>query len=178
MISNPAAKRSRSNSYGQTGQSRYFKPQDTWTHDFIFLANHEQRFVPTRIENIKLQNAGLGRRRITFHKKDNATNVKQKLEAAYPRLAAGGGFEILRSGLSPKDLYLITQPSSCGYTASFLRDTSGLGQAIAHIRPIQADLDTTPIETTAGNDPLQVKLSYICTDLSFNDKIHMIKVTL
>ena len=89
-------------------------------------------------------------------KKDNATNVKEKLEAAYPRLAAGGGFE---SGLSPKDLYLITPPSSCGYTVSFLRDTSGLGQAIACIRPIQADLNTAPLEATAGNHPLQVKLS-------------------
>ena len=61
VILQPTAKRSRSNSYGQTGQSRYFKPQDTWTHDFICLANHEQRCVPTRMEKIKLQNAGLGR---------------------------------------------------------------------------------------------------------------------
>ena len=37
---------SRSNSYGQTGLSEYFKSQDTWTHDFICLANHEQRCGP------------------------------------------------------------------------------------------------------------------------------------
>ena len=60
MISQPVAKCSRSNSYGQTGQSRYFKPQDTWTHDFICLANHQERCVPTRVEKMKLQNAGLG----------------------------------------------------------------------------------------------------------------------
>ena len=32
------------------GQGRYFKPQETWTHDFFCLANHVQNCVPTRME--------------------------------------------------------------------------------------------------------------------------------
>ena len=102
--------------------------------------------MPTRIEKIKLQKAGLGRRRISFHKDSNAIDVKAKLEEVYPRLVYGGGFEILRSGLSPKDLHLLTPPSNAGYSVQFLRDNSGLGQAIAYIRPVQSDLDSSSLE--------------------------------
>ena len=143
MLCQPPAKRGRANSWGQ---GRYFKPQETWTHDFFCLANHVQNCVPTRMEKMKLQKAGLGRRRISFHKDSNAIGVKAKLEEVYPRLVSGGGFEILRSGLSPKDLYLLTPPSNSGYSVQFLRDSSGLGQAIAYIRPVQADLDGYPLE--------------------------------
>lgn len=72
--------------------------------------------------------------------------MKAKLEEVYPRLVSGGGFEILRSGLSPKDLHLLTPPSNTGYSVQFLRDISGLGQAIAYIRPVQADLDSSSLE--------------------------------
>lgn len=41
--------------------------------------------------------------------------------------------------MTPPDLEVIEPPASC-YTVPFLRDTSGLGQAIAYVRP---DLDTT-----------------------------------
>ena len=124
---------------------------------FFCLGNHEQDCVPTRMEKIKLQKAGLGRKRISFHKDSSAAKVKAKLEEIYPRLVSGGGFEILRSGLSPKDLYLITPPPNIGYSVHFLRDSSGLGQAIAYIRPVQADLDSSSLETDdhalAGDAP-------------------------
>ena len=144
MLSQPPSKRGRSNSWGQAG--RYFKPQETWTHDFFCLANHVQNCVPTRMEKLKLQRAGLGRKRISFHKDANAISVKAKLEEVYPRLVAGGGFEILRSGMSPKDMHLLTPPANSGYSVQFLRDVSGLGQAIAYIRPVQADLDSSFLE--------------------------------
>ena len=143
MLSQPPAKRGKANSWGQ---GRYFKPQETWTHEFFCLANHMQNCVPTRMEKMKLQKASLGRRRISFHKDSNAISVKAKLEEVYPRLVPGGGFEILRSGLSPKDLYLLVPPSNSGYSVQFLRDSSGLGQAIAYIRPVQADLDSSALE--------------------------------
>ena len=48
----------------------------------------------------------------------------------------------MRSSVTPRDLEVIEPPASC-YTVPFLRDTSGLGQAIAYVWPIQRDLDTT-----------------------------------
>ena len=49
-----------------------------------------------------------------------------KLEESYPKLIAGGGFEILGRGLSPSELSSIP-PSKLGYTVNFLRDCAGLG---------------------------------------------------
>ena len=92
-----------------------------------------------------LQSAGLGRKRISFNKNDDASHLKIKLEEAYPKLASGGGFELLRSSTSPRDLDLIHPPKR-GYSVPFLRDSSGLGQAIAYLRPIQLSLDITPCE--------------------------------
>ena len=136
------AKRGRSNSWGQT---RYFKPQDTWTHDFFCLTNPEQQCVPTRTEKLTLQSAGLGRKRISFNKNDDASDFKIKIEEVYPKLPSGEGFDLLRSSTSPRDLDLIHPPKR-GYSVPFLRDSSGLGQAIAYLRPIQQSLDTTPLE--------------------------------
>ncbi|XP_046860742.1 uncharacterized protein LOC124453968 isoform X3 [Xenia sp. Carnegie-2017] len=120
------------------------------------------------MEKIKLQKAGLGRKRISFDKDSNAAKVKAKLEEIYARLVSGGGFEILRSGLSPKDLYLVTPPLNIGYTVHFLRDSSGLGQAIAYIRPVQADLDSSSLEmgdhAPAGDAP-ENKASFSGTPL-------------
>ena len=45
----------------------------------------------------------------------------------------------MRSSVTPRDLEVIEPPAS-GYSVRFLRDASGLGQAIAYVRP---DLDTT-----------------------------------
>lgn len=152
LVQQPPTKRSRANTWGKT---RFFKPNDTWTHDFFCLADTQLRCVPTRIEKVRLQDAGLGRKRITFHKNDDANQVKAKLEHVYPKLATGGGFELLRSSVSPRDLDVMAPPNQ-GYSVPFLRDSSGLGQAIAYIRPIQKGLDTTPLQPTIemGNTQL------------------------
>ena len=85
---------------------------------------------PSRSFKIQLQQAGLGRKKICFNSKANATEVKTKLEESYPKLIAGGGFEILRRGLSPSELSIIP-PSNSGNNVNFLRDCAELGQAIA-----------------------------------------------
>ena len=67
-----------------------------------------------------------------FGSKDSALQVKTKLEEEFPKLKNGGGFEILRS---EKSLVLLRPPASVasrGYSVKFLRDESGLGQALAY----------------------------------------------
>ena len=154
LVHQRPAKRGRSNSWGQT---RYFKPQDTWTHDFFCLANPEQQCVPSKTEKLTLQSAGLGRKRISFNKNDDASHLKIKLEEAYPKLASGGGFELLRSSTSPRDLDLIHPPKR-GYSVPFLRDSSGLGQAIAYLRPIQQSLDITPLELDDSQENMSLEV--------------------
>ena len=112
----------------------------------IFCLTYKgQIAVPCRSFKIQLQQPGLGRKKICFNSKVNATEVKTKLEESYPKLIAGGGFEILRRGLSPSELSIIPPPN-LGYTVNFLRDCAGLGQAIAYIRPVQCNLNQDPIE--------------------------------
>ena len=101
--------------------------------------------VPCRSFKIQLQQPGLGRKKISFNSKVNATEVKTKLEESYPKLIDGGGFEILQRGLSPSELSIISPPNSeC--TVHFLRDCAGLGQAISYIRPVQCNLNQDPIK--------------------------------
>ena len=79
-----------------------------------------------------------GKEKFCFPSKANATELKCKLEEVYPKLATGGGFEILRRGMS-NELVMIDPPPN-GYSVPFLRDIAGLGQAIAFLRPIQCKL--------------------------------------
>ena len=93
----------------------------------IFCLTYKgQIAVPCRSFKIQLQQPGLGRKKICFNSKVNAAAVKKRLEESYPKLIAGGGFEILRRGLSPSELSSIPPPNS-GYTVNFLRDCAGLG---------------------------------------------------
>ena len=129
--------------------SSFFKPRETWTHEFLCLSYCRQEVVPSKEMKWKLQVAGLGKKKVCFYSKANATEVKTKLEEVYPKLASGGGFEILRRGMS-NELVLIEPPQS-GYSVGFLRDIAGLGQAIAFVRPLQRNLDmsTTPSITNS-----------------------------
>ena len=123
--------------------------KETWTHEFICLGNPDQKTVPSRLQKLELQSAGLGRKKIVFGFKDGALKLKNTLESSYPKLKSSGGFEILRSG-SNNDLILIPVPAS-GYSVPYLRDSSGLGQALAYIRPVQVSLDLSPVEVDEVN---------------------------
>ena len=102
----PATKRRKRNT------TLVFFKRDTWTHEFFCLADKEHMAVPTRSLKNQLQQAGLGCKKICFNSKANATEVKTKLEESYPaKLIAGGGFEILRRGLSPSELSVIPPPN-------------------------------------------------------------------
>ena len=125
---------------------KFFKIKETWTHDFFCLAAKDQERVPTRAEKFDLQQCGLGRKKVCFHSKATFTDFRRKLEEEYPKLKEGGGFELMRTGHQGSNTVLTTIiPPASGYSVPFLRDSSGLGQALAYIRPLQRNLDTTPV---------------------------------
>ena len=116
-------------------KSGFYVPKETWTHEFFCLADCGAESAPSRSEKLELQLASLGRKKIVFGAKDNGVKVKDKLEQHYAKLVEGGGFEILpRSGVSTsvRGLWL-KPPAATGYSVIFLRNESGLGQALAYI---------------------------------------------
>ena len=84
--------------------------------------------------------------KVVFHCKASSIDVKTKLESVYPKLIQGGGFKILRSGSPSSKLSLITPPAG-DYSVPFLRDSAGVGQALAYIGSLQKDLDTSALQS-------------------------------
>ena len=124
-----------------------FTPKETWTHDFLVLASSTQSVTPDRGETETLLQAGLGRRKLVCPNK-NATHVQFQafLETEFPRLQAGGGFEVLRAcggGGGRRSLALVP-PGPKGYDLPYLRGI--VGTAMLFIRPLQASLDTSPLD--------------------------------
>ena len=50
--------------------SPYFKPKETWTHNFFCLASPQQDQVPVKSQKLELQTAGLGRKKVVFGNKE------------------------------------------------------------------------------------------------------------
>ena len=105
------------------------KQKETWTHKVFCLGSVDEQATPTRERKDILQRAGLGRSKIKFDA--NAIDFKEKLEEVFPKLILGRGFELLRRGPSGNGLVLIRQPAS-GYSVKYLRESSGIGQALLY----------------------------------------------
>lgn len=135
----PPAKRNRPSGGG------YYRVRETWTREFLCMANKDAQVVPNKADKLNLLAAGLGRKKLTFGNRDDAQTFKRKMEDAYPKLKLGGGFDLLRSGVRPGEL-LIIKPSPLGCTVPFLRDYAGLGQALIYVRPIQQNLDMSEVK--------------------------------
>lgn len=133
-----------------------FIAKETWTHDFCLLSSTTAQKTPTSVEADKLRKAGLGKRKIVFPSKDADHNqfVKQ-LEASYPKLKLGGGFELLKGvggGSGARSLENLPLGPN-GYSIRYIRETICIGQAVLYIRPLQAKLDMTPEQ-----------VDYVCTN--------------
>ena len=75
------------------------------------------------------------------------------LESVYSKLCGAGGFELLRSGHQCIALVLITPPAT-GNSVPFLRNSAGLGHALAYIRPPQKDIN---LSAEVVQEELQVR---------------------
>ena len=120
-----------------------WKPKDSWTHQFVCLANVGCQNIPNRSEKRVLKDAGLGDFRVVFsNKRGGHAHIKETLESVFPKTKEACRFEILRSSGSSRSLERIQVPPT-GYTVSYSKET--LGQAIAYIRPLQKDLSLEPL---------------------------------
>jgi hypothetical protein len=124
-----------------------FIAKETWTHDFCLLSSPAAKKTPTVVEIDQLRKAGLGKRKIVFPSKDADHNgLVKHLEASYPKLKSGGGFELLKGiggGSGARNLESLPLGPN-GYSIRYIRETLCIGQAVLYIKPLQVKLDMTP----------------------------------
>eukprot|EP00794_Sanderia_malayensis_P000772 gene772-64_t len=112
-----------------------------------------------RKSKLELNDAGLGRKEVTFDNNGDAKHVSQKLEGIYPKLLGCGGFEVLRSQ-GARDVLRVISPPRSGHSVPFLRDLSCLRAALASIRPIQQDISMSKVAPVdpmpQSNDPFNI----------------------
>ncbi|KAJ7319462.1 hypothetical protein OS493_036105 [Desmophyllum pertusum] len=131
-----------------------FQPLETWTKEICILGRCDEDKTPDRQRLYELSAAGLGKAKIVFpNKKASHEEVERFLHEKFPKLKSAGGFEVLRGsggGGGQRSLSLLA-PSREGYSIPHLKER--LGQAIAFIRPLQVDLDETPVTTENADSP-------------------------
>ena len=101
----------------------------------------------SRVGSMALKEAGLGEKGITFDKYSDYEHFHYSLLKEFPKLSEGGGLQVLRSSEGRRNLDLVPIPTM-GYDIPHLKDC--LGQAIAYVRPLQKDLDRSPLPTQVG----------------------------
>ena len=118
-----------------SGSKRKAVPK-TWAHTFVCLSHPDDTEPPDASERAKLLLAGLGERKVNLIAHGD---IREDLLTEYPKLRAGGGFELLRLK-APRELDVIPIPRG-GYTVQYLKTV--IQNAKVYIRPIQAPLDVT-----------------------------------
>lgn len=114
-----------------------------WEHEFICLANCGEETPPTPMDKADLIRAGLGPRKLSLFEFGDSSRFHDDVMAAFPKLADGGGYELLRTKQNNNRELCVIPPPSGGYNAEYLK--SIVGQAKVYIRPIQKNLSTTPL---------------------------------
>lgn len=115
-----------------------------WRHKFVCLAYRDQDRIPTMdADKDELFKAGLGEKEVSFSSLDmNATAFKELLFDLFSRLKQGGGYQLLKGLPNSRNLEVL---SLIVHTSPSLLKQR-VGNSRTYIRPIQKDLDLTPIE--------------------------------
>ncbi|CAB4028644.1 E3 ubiquitin- ligase pub2, partial [Paramuricea clavata] len=138
--------------------------KDTWTHDFVLLSSTTAGRTPTPQIMQQLQSAGLGRKEIVFKDKQGGfDHLRETLEKEFPKLETQkGAFELLRADRGGYSRPLLSIPmSNLGYTIKHLKEAVS-GSAAIYVRPIQSDLDMTPISSAGSQDGETVYTQCVC----------------
>ena len=113
-----------------------------WEHEFTCLARCGEAIPPTLMEKAELIRAGLGPRKLSLFEYGDSGQFHDDVMAAFPKLAEGGGYELMRTKQNNNRELCVIPSLSGGYTAEYLK--SIVGQAKVYICPIQKDLSVTP----------------------------------
>ena len=136
------------------GKSKQAKIANSWSHKFICLAYTDQdKSCSSTPEKTELILAGLGEKNITINDVDcSPKEFRDCITAAFPKLAAGGGFEYLKCAPSTRKLEVI--PFHICNSVRRLR--AWIGNAKVYLRPIQMNLDLTASEELNGHNEVRI----------------------
>ena len=112
---------------------------------YAFWGRNDESSTPERARSETLFIAGLGRLRVVFPNKNASHDEFQRfLENKFPKLKAGGGFEVHRAagGDGGQRSLIPILPTPEGYTVPHLKET--LSSAVGFFTPLQANLDESP----------------------------------
>ena len=124
------------------------KKMKTWTHTYVCLGSTSHKYIPDTSERTVLKLAGLGEKKFAVFAYATAVELQDELVREYPKLANGGGYELLRAPESgSRELVVIEMPHD-GYSVEYLQAV--VKAAKIYIRPLQRDLDVTPIVKEVG----------------------------
>ena len=127
-----------------TNPAKRFK---TWTHTFVCLQDPEDNESPDAADRAKLLLAGLGEKKINLILHSGPEDFKAALMIEFPKLKAGGGFELLRIRPQSRELDLIPIPHG-GYTVEYLKAV--VQNAKVSVCPIQAALDISAVNPVSS----------------------------
>ncbi len=137
------------------------KASTSWTHTFYCLARSDQSKIPgTMSEREALLDGGLGEQKITFTDMEcSADEYKEIVVDHFPKLSEGGGYELMRCCPNSRELECISSNALKSPKATQER----VGRSKVYIRPIQRNLDTTPLEDKSNSQTDVSCIYQICT---------------
>ena len=94
-----------------------------WEKEFICLAKVGQTHVPTPLEKAELYRGGLGMKSLLLLEYGDPWEFHNEIMKMYPKLHDGGGYELLRTCGSSRELNVIPPPSG-GYVREEHRQPS------------------------------------------------------
>ena len=116
--SRKSAKRTKGTNVGSSTSKK--KKLKTWTHTFVCLAETTHKYIPDMAERTALKLAGLGEKKFGVFAYANGSELQEELLREFPKLAAAGGYELLRAHESGgRELILIDIPHG-GYSVEYL----------------------------------------------------------
>ena len=82
------------------------------------------------MDRIDLIRAGLGPKRIPFFEYGEPWEFHEDVIAAFPKLAQGGGYELLRTLPGNNKEFFVIPPDSGGYSVKYFEADSKPGQSV------------------------------------------------
>ena len=143
-----------------------------WEKEFICLATVGQTHAPTPIEKAELYRAGLGMKLLMLLQYADAWEFHEEILKKFPKLADGGGYELLRTCANSRELTVIPAPSG-GYTTSYVK--SIVNQAKVYIRPLQKDLSLEE-EIVSAEEPVSTVSMHININIELQKHTYKLQV--
>ena len=124
-------------------QRKKLKLGKVWKHRFVCLAYVGQDRIPTTdLDKYELYQAGLGEKEIEFTSLEiPPEDFREHIFNSFPRQREGGGFQLLKCLPNSHNLEVLSM--AVHLSVDLLKQR--VGKSRTYIRPVQQDLDVTPL---------------------------------